>query len=450
MTAAKPATPRPAGRSGRTRAWFLLLLAAATGLGLLLASQPAHPLADVSHYKYWARLVATEGIAASYSGQYPESYAIYPPVTLYALGLVGQLYQRRFDPTFEVQTALASQALTFGVRLVALSLHLVLGAVIYGLLERPAGGRAALLAAGLYLFNPGALWDVAIWAQPDSWYALFALLALWWIGGQQPALGGGALVLALATKPQAWLLAPLATVALLRSSGWRSAWQAILTGGGVLLLVIWPYLAAGRLAELTTLPAHISSVMPAASANAHNLWWLVTRGTVPFVVDSEPLPGLGSLTYRQAALLLVLGTTLFVLVLAWRAQGRWELLGLGAFSAHAWFCFTAGAHENHPFLVIPLLAMVAWRSPFLMALFLALSATFSFNVLVHDFGLAPLIEPALGRWNWRLQQAASLLNLAILGVWSVWFVWRRFAAGPWLASPGRVEGAPSRGVQGDR
>src|SRR6476469_7540585 len=59
-------------------AWLFaaIWLAAALG-GLLLASQPAHPLADVTHYKLWARLVTTEGIAAMYSGEYPDSYVIY-------------------------------------------------------------------------------------------------------------------------------------------------------------------------------------------------------------------------------------------------------------------------------------------------------------------------------------------------------------------------------------
>ena len=442
MRAAEPAPPGRAATPAGSRAILLLILLVAAGLGLLLASQPAHPLADVTHYKYWARLVATQGIAASYSGQYPESYAIYPPVTLYALGLVGEIYQRLVDPTFELQAALASHALTFGIRLVALSLHLVLGIVIYGLLERPAGGRAAALAAALYLLNPGALWDVAIWAQPDSWHALFGLLALWLIGQRRPALGAGALALALATKPQAWLLAPLAGLALLRLSGWRGAWRAGLAGSVALLLVIWPFLAAGRLRELATLPGQISSVMPAASANAHNLWWLVTRGAVPFVVDGEPLPGLGNLTYRQAALVLVLIAEAFVLALAWRARGPWELLGLGAFSAHAWFCLTTGAHENHPFLIFPLLAMVAWRSPFLMVVLLVLSATFSYNVLGHDFGLAPLFDQALGRWSWRLQQAASLLNLAVLAAWSVWLVRRRkLAPVPREASPERAGSA---------
>src|SRR5207249_64906 len=59
---------------------FLGVWLAAAVIGVALALQPAHPLADVTHYKLWARLVATEGVTAIYSGEYPESYVIYPPV----------------------------------------------------------------------------------------------------------------------------------------------------------------------------------------------------------------------------------------------------------------------------------------------------------------------------------------------------------------------------------
>ena len=40
---------------------------------------------DITHYVYWTRLVTLGGIQAAYSGTWPETYAVYPPVTLYAV-----------------------------------------------------------------------------------------------------------------------------------------------------------------------------------------------------------------------------------------------------------------------------------------------------------------------------------------------------------------------------
>jgi hypothetical protein len=194
------------------------------------------------------------------------------------------------------------------------------------------------------------------------------------------------------------------------------------------LLVLLPFLLSGRWRELLTLPEHISSVMPVASANAHNLWWLVTRGAIPFVFDSERLGPPFAVTYRQAALGLLLAALAFSLWRAWSARGPWELAALSAYSVHAWFCLTTAAHENHPFMIFPFLCLVWWRSRFLAVVLPLLIATFSLNVLIHDPGLEPLFSEALGDWSWRLQMAASGLNLLILAAWSVWLL--RPAGGP--------------------
>ena len=397
---------------------FVGLWQLAALLGVALALQPAHPLADVSHYKFWTRLVTTQGVAASYAGEYPESYAIYPPVTMYGLAVVGSVYRAFLDPDFDRDRALASQELTTGIRLLALTFHLASGAVLYMLLVGPAGGGRAAAASGVYLLNPGALWDVAVWAQPDSWHALFVLVGLWSLGWRRPLRGGAWLALAALTKPQAWVILPLAALSTVRCNGWAGFGRAALGGAGIAALVLAPFAVAGRLPDLLTLPGQISSVMPVASANAHNLWWLVTGGAVPFLFDNERLGGPLSLTYRQAGLGLISAVVLFALWRAWFIRTVWDLLELAAFTIQGWFCFTTAAHENHQFMLFPLLAAVCWRSRLLAALLVLLVLLFSFNVLVHDFGLAPFADELLGRRNGQLQQAASLLNLAILAVWT--------------------------------
>ncbi len=219
--------------------------------------------------------------------------------------------------------------------------------------------------------------------------------------------------------------------------------RSALGAGAVGLAVLLPFLASGRLRQVLTLPGHISSVMPVASANAHNLWWLVTRGEFPFVLDSEKLPGLLPLSYRQAALLLVVAALGFSVWRTWLARGPWELAALAAFSGHAWFCLTTAAHENHAFMVFPFLCLVWWRSRFLAAVLVLLIGTFSFNVLAHDFGLAALFDAALGRWSWRLQMAASGLNLAILAAWTAWLL--RPGGGP-AGPPERAVSSSSKRV----
>lgn len=106
-------TPVPAARLSRAEA---LRLAATLGLALalfeLVALLPDWE-GDITHYKYWTHLITVRGIWAAYSGTWPETYAIYPPVLLYAFRAVGVLYRAAVDPAFDLAAALDSQPLTW-------------------------------------------------------------------------------------------------------------------------------------------------------------------------------------------------------------------------------------------------------------------------------------------------------------------------------------------------
>src|SRR5215217_5235163 len=116
-----PEDPSPSGAGLFWAAWLV-----SAGVCASLLFVPGYP-GDVVHYKYWTRLVTLGGISAAYSGTYPETYAIYPPITLYAYQVVGQLYRLVADPSFDVEAMLASQALAVGIKAVAITFHLALG-----------------------------------------------------------------------------------------------------------------------------------------------------------------------------------------------------------------------------------------------------------------------------------------------------------------------------------
>ena len=82
-------------------------------------------MADVVHYKYWTHQIATYGVSGAYSGEYPETAAIYPPVTMYGYRVAGWLYRHLYDPAFDMDAALGSHQLTVLVKLVAVVPQLV-------------------------------------------------------------------------------------------------------------------------------------------------------------------------------------------------------------------------------------------------------------------------------------------------------------------------------------
>lgn len=378
---------------------------------------PAHAAADVTHYKYWARLVALEGVAGAYSGQYPETMAIYPPLTMYGYRLAGWVYQVLSDPTFDLELALASRTLTVLVKLVAVVPHLLAIPLIFGLLLRRYGPRAALIGAAAYGLNPAALFDLAYWGQPDSVHALLLALAVLSFEEDRP-LGGWAFAgLAAATKPQAWALLPFLGYVSLRRFGLGRSVAGGLVGAAAALAVCLPYVVSGTFGQLLTLPRLITETMPVATANAHNVWWLVTWARPDFVPDASTL--IGALTYRSAAALLAIGLLAYGL---WRTD-PWStaggLVAMAAYLAFGWFLLTTRAHENHDFFVLPLLVMAAPRSRFLAVAFAVVSATLFLNMTLHDFSLAPLRESILDADVWvTLQLLNAGVNVALFLVWS--------------------------------
>lgn len=413
------------GRRARLAGWWL----AVAGLTLFAAlissivlSLPSNAAADVTHYKYWTRQVATQGVAGAYSGTYPETAAIYPPVTMYGYRAAGWIYRRVADPTFDMQAALDSHLLTVLTKLVAVVPYLIGIPVIFGLLTAYARPVVALGVAAAYGLNPAGIFDAAFWGQPDAVHAVFLLVAVWLIEKDRPLAAGLFVGLAAATKPQAWALFPFLAYVCLRRFGLVRSVRLGVAAGIVVLLVCLPYLVYGTVGELLTLPTLIAETMPVASANAHNIWWIVTDAKPDFVLDAEPL--LGPVTYRQAA------SGLAVLIMGygiWRTNPwatRGGLAMLAAYLAFGWFMVTTRAHENHAFMVLPLLAMALPRSRFLVFAFAILSLTLFVNMTLHDFGLEPRWIEALGRENWvRLQLLNAWTNVALLVAWSAW-LWR--------------------------
>jgi Gpi18-like mannosyltransferase len=379
---------------------------------------PSYP-ADVVHYKHWTRLVTLQGIESAYSGTFYETYAIYPPAILYPYKLVGHLYQTFQDPTFDEATMLESRALTIAIKAVAVGLHLALGLAIFALVAAAHGVKWGGVVGTLYLLNPAAIFDVAYWDQPDPAHALWTVLAfgLLALGSQRASWVCAGL--AAMTKPQAWALLPLLAYRQLRTVGPRQTAFGLGLWAIAVIIVILPFIATGHVPELLGLPSHIAGVVPVASANAHNLWWLVTGGH-GFVMADEPF--LGPLTYERAALELMAALLLFVLWMATR-QPPHLLFFLAAYQAFGWFVVTTRAHENHAFFVLPLLAMAIPTCRLAGRLFVAISVTLLLNMVLHDPLLAPRLAAGLSADVVSgLQLANSAANVVILIVWTAWLV----------------------------
>jgi hypothetical protein len=407
----------PRGRGGFRGGLLALAFLVTLLVGHLLRDTPGYMVrgvdgslsGDITHYVYWTRLVTLGGIQSAYGGTWPETYAVYPPVTLYPYQAVGTAYRWLQDPTFDLDAAQKSLWLREGIKFVALSWHLLTAAAIVLLVRRIATPASAALAGGLYVLNPATLFDVAHWAQPDGAHSLFSVMAVGLLTLGQVIAPWAAMALAALAKPQAWALLPLLAIATFRSHGVSGLVRGPAAGAVVACIITLPFVVTGRVGELLSLPGTVSSVMPVVSADAHNFWWLVvqSRGQDPiFLEDSTRIAG--PLTYRTIAAALVGAVFVLTYWLYWTRRA--SLAEAAALGVLGWFTFTTQAHENHLFFALPLLSL-AWpvrRS--LLLPFGLISVTLFLNMLLHDqlllegLGLQdPLVE--------RLRMANAALNV---------------------------------------
>src|SRR5207244_633113 len=244
--------------------------------GYMVRNPDGTTTGDITHYVYWTRLVTLGGIQSAYGGTWPETYAVYPPIPLYAYQAVGTVDRWVQDPSFDPRAAQQSPWLHEAIKFVALTWHLLTAVAIFAIVWRTTRvAIAAALAGSLYVLNPAALFDVAHWAQPDGAHSLFSVLAIGLLSLGQEIAPWAALGAAALAKPQAWAIVPLLAIATMRTHGLIGLARGIVAASVTSLVIVLPFLVSGRTAELLTLPGTVSSVMPVVSADAHNLWWLV-------------------------------------------------------------------------------------------------------------------------------------------------------------------------------
>ncbi|MDP2662651.1 MAG: hypothetical protein Q8R28_18185, partial [Dehalococcoidia bacterium] len=147
---------------------LLCLFLAALAVRLYLATLPGYE-DDTTHFKWWTRLVTQEGLSQAYSGTYPQTYAIYPPLMLLFLKIVGHLYQGLFSPSF----ALDGPQLGFMIKGLGIFFDVLTWVVIFTWVRKRSGFAISSFVTLAYAFSPAVIFDLSYWGQPDSIHSFF-------------------------------------------------------------------------------------------------------------------------------------------------------------------------------------------------------------------------------------------------------------------------------------
>jgi len=378
IRAAGPMTGPADGAAGDPvpRTWRRLDLAI-LGAGLLaaaavrLALLPTEGMrGDLDLFISWTHELATDVPL----GHAYDLELTFGPVMAYLFRLIGLLV-----PAFQVPTDATDPVAAAAVKLPASAADLALAVLVaWALRDRPRYAIAAALGIALV---PVTWYVSSWWGQFEAIYALFGLLAAILVVRGHWALGGIALGLALATKPQAIpLVVAFAAFALARLGPRRALIPAAATAAT--LLVAWlPFIPnGGPAAYLATIGRFQDGDYAVLSLRAWNPWWILQSAAVGdwHLSDSESI--LGPLTPRAvgylAAGLGLLAVFLFVLR---NPTARGLFLGLAA-SVLVAFCLLTTMHERYSFAAVVFLALLlADRRP--AAAWIVLAVAVSLNLV---------------------------------------------------------------------
>ena len=446
----------------------LFLAALVAGSFLRLAALPLPGTGDVVPFKIWSHAASTRGVAQMYGvgGAPPErrlhawggwqATVDYPPVTLYALALVGRMYGTAF-PGFP-----DSSWLTAAVKLLPLAAEAAIAWLLFRAARRflPESPAAARFAALAFWLNPAAVMATPVLGYLDALFALPAFGALVAAAAGSAWLSGSLLALAVLTKPQAVFIAPVVALALFGRSASRSG-RAGLRAMGVAAgcaaltaaVVLAPLAAAGAWPNFTQAMRSLGR-HDMLSGQAANVWWIVTyvMRALYAVTDlgfagaflspvRRPLAistivQLGYPSPRMAATLLSLAAMAWGMWVGRRARGLPRLALVGAWMYYAYFMLAVQVHENHFYMIVPLLTLTAaalpgWRTPYWV-----LSTIFALNLYLF-YGLGERVGFAVTRTFTGID-ATVWLSVANLGVF-VWFA-RRFGRSLGNPEPGLTSG----------
>lgn len=178
---------------------LLYFLCLGFAVRMVLSFLPAFEY-DQSAFRFWSYRLIEAGPAEFYSR---EVYTNNPLGMLYFFWLIGTIKSTLLP---NLPYALGLDPL---LKLPAIIADLLTGILIYKLVKEPLGNKWGNIAGFLYIFNPGIIFNSAVWGQYDSVAILFLVSSVYFcFMRKSPIMCSIFFSFALVTKPQSLQITP--------------------------------------------------------------------------------------------------------------------------------------------------------------------------------------------------------------------------------------------------
>lgn len=349
---------------------FLLLLSVGLGLRLWLGSRYAGFMSDQNLFVQWMNALRQYGLGTVYIH---DPNINYPPLFL--------LFMQGYA-AFLHGFGITIQAGQLSFKSLLIVLDLVAGIAVFGwsLGKEKAIVRWGLLC--LFVLNPALIVNSSIWGQVDILNGMLMAGALLTFLAS-PILAGILFVLALLTKLQAIVIAPVFGLYLLKSLWQRNIKPLIhMTIGAVIPVIgVAIYFASYGGLQAMLKSAYMSAVglYTQVTLNALNIWFYVV-GTVPTTIDTAKLWNIISL--RNLGFILLLLAVIYTGIYLWKCRTITTaiLLKAGVWISFAFFMLPTEIHERYSIPALILILLVTMLDRKWIAIACILSVTITYNL----------------------------------------------------------------------
>ncbi|WIM40679.1 hypothetical protein PO903_07340 [Paenibacillus sp. PK4536] len=349
---------------------FLLLLSVGLGLRLWLGSRYAGFMSDQNLFVQWMNALRQYGLGTVYIH---DPNINYPPLFL--------LFMQGYA-AFLHGFGITIQAGQLSFKSLLIVLDLVAGIAVFGwsLGKEKAIVRWGLLC--LFVLNPALIVNSSIWGQVDILNGMLMAGALLTFLAS-PILSGILFFLALLTKLQAIVIAPVFGLYLLKSLWQRNIKPLIhMTIGAVIPVIgVAIYFASYGGLQAMLKSAYMSAVglYTQVTLNALNIWFYVV-GTVPTTSDTAKLWNIISL--RNLGFILLLLAVIYTGIYLWKCRTITTaiLLKAGAWISFAFFMLPTEIHERYSIPALILILLVTMLDRKWIAIACILSVTITYNL----------------------------------------------------------------------
>jgi Gpi18-like mannosyltransferase len=384
---------------------FLFYFFVLVGLILRIIIAPlieGHP-SDISCFKSWANIAASQGLLNFYK---TDMFVDYPPGYIYVLYVCGYI-KNLFSLDFN------SAAFITLLKVPAILSDIIFSIIIFRLGKKPLGAAIASIIAVLYVFNPAVLFNSAIFGQIDSLFALLIFMAIVFAFKDRLIIASVIFAVALSVKPQALIFTPIGIYVLIektiQSKSLKTAGLSILSMILTFIVIILPFSTEQNFSWIFNLYGKSLSSYQYGSVNAFNLFaFLGANG----VNENNILFLFSYKIWGYISTIVIVISSVF---LYFKSRHKSKPFFIAILIMAAFFVLSSRMHERYIFPVfgLALLNYIYTKDKRFLFLFVG----FSLTAFLNQALLIDLIFTKQSFWfpsNDLTMRALSLINVALL------------------------------------